>query len=238
MERVWKDIIMQKHLTVKDLPDMERPYEKCMANGAESLSDAELISVIIRTGSHGEKSVDLANRILNAGSHGVLNLIYLSMPDLKKIKGIGTVKAIQLKCAAELSKRLSMASRYQEAVLDSAASIAGYYMERLRHEKKEISLLTMFNTRNILICDEVISVGTSNASLMSPSEIFRTSLLKGAEYIVLLHNHPSGNPRPSTADQNVTLRLKECGSIIGIPLMDHIIIGDNQYFSFKEHNIL
>ena len=229
---------MQKHMTIKELPDYERPYEKCVAKGASSLSDAELISVIIRTGSVGEKSIDLADRILNAGPDGLLNLIYLDIDHLKQIRGIGTVKAVQLKCVAELAKRLAMASRHEEILLDEPASIASYYMERLRHEPKEHLLLAMFNTRNMLLGDELLSVGTSNAALISPGEVYKTALRYHAEYIILLHNHPSGNPDPSTEDINVTMRIKECGKILGGALMDHIIIGDNRYFSFREHNIL
>lgn len=229
---------MQKHMTIKELPDYERPYEKCLAKGAAALSDAELISVIIRSGSPGEKSIDLANRILNAGPDGLLNLFYLEIQELTKLKGIGPVKAVQLKCTAELAKRLSMASRHEKVLLDRPSTIAAYYMERMRHEPKEILLLTMYNARNMLLADEVISVGTSNASLISPGEVFKMALQYHAEYIVLLHNHPSGNPEPSSEDILVTTRIKECGKLLGVLLMDHIIIGDNRYFSFREQDIL
>lgn len=229
---------MTKHMTVKELPDGERPYEKCVKWGARALSDAELLSVIIRTGSVGEKSIDLANRILTAGPHGLLNLIHLELEEMMEIRGIGTVKAVQLKCAAELAKRLSMACRRENVFLDSPSSIASYYMERLRHEHRETLLLTMYNGRNMLLGDEILSVGTSNASLVSPGEVFRTALKSHAEYIVLLHNHPSGNPEPSSEDVNITTRIKECGKLLGILLMDHVIIGDNRYFSFRERGIL
>lgn len=229
---------MQKHMTIKEMPDFERPYEKCIAKGAQSLSDAELISVIIRTGSQGERSLDLANRILNAGPDGLLNLVYLNMEELTRLRGIGNVKAVQLKCVAELSKRLAMQRRRQEIVLDRPDTIASYYMERLRHESRELLLLTMYNTRNMLIADEVISIGTADSSLVSPREIFQSALQNHASYIVMLHNHPSGNPEPSNEDINVTIRIKQCGELLGILLMDHIIIGDNRYFSFREQQAL
>lgn len=225
-------------MTIKEMPDFERPYEKCMENGAVSLSDAELISVIIRTGSQGEKSLDLANRILQTGPDGLLNLIYLDIGQLMEIRGIGKVKAVQLKCVAELAKRLAMQSRREEIVLQNPATIAAYYMERLRHESREILLLTMYDTQNRLIRDEVISVGTADSSLVSPGEIFKCALLHQASYIVLLHNHPSGNPEPSSEDINVTIRIRQCGELLGILLMDHIIIGDNRYFSFREQETL
>lgn len=229
---------MQKSMTIKELPDYERPYEKCLAKGPSALSDAELISVIIRTGIQGERSVDLANRILNAGPDGLLNLIYLDMDKLMKIRGIGMVKAVQLKCAGELAKRISMASRHKEIILKNPSTIASYYMERLRHEPKEILLLTMFDSKNMLIGEEVLSVGTSRAALISPGEIYKTALLAHAEYIVLLHNHPSGNPEPSNEDVKVTLKIKKCGELLDVLLMDHIIIGDNRYFSFREQGVL
>lgn len=229
---------MQKTMTIKELPDYERPYEKCVAKGAAALSDAELISVIIRTGIQGEKSVDLANRILNAGPDGLLNLIYLGIDELIKIRGIGIVKAVQLKCAGELAKRISMASRHKEVLLNRPDTIASYYMERMRHEPKEVLLLTMYDSKNMLLGEEVLSVGTSNAALISPGEVYKTALSARAEYIVLLHNHPSGNPKPSSEDIEVTMRIKRCGELLGVLLMDHIIIGDNRYFSFREQNIL
>lgn len=229
---------MQKNLTMKDLPDLERPYEKCMKKGPSALSDAELISVIIRTGATGERSTDLADRVLNAGPDGLLNLVYMDMESLKQIRGIGPVKAVQLKCAGELSRRIASCSRHISPILSCAREIASYYMEHMRHEPKEIVLLVMLDRKNMLLGDEVISVGTSNTSLISPGEIFKTALLKRAEYIVLVHNHPSGDPEPSNGDIRVTFQIKECGKLLGVPLMDHVIIGDNRYFSFREQDVL
>lgn len=229
---------MQKNMTVKELPDTERPYEKCLMYGAEVLTDAELISVIIRTGSRGERCVDLAHRILNAGPDGLLNLLQLDVKQLTKIHGIGNVKAVQLKCVGELAKRIASTRRRQQVVLESPESIASYYMERMRHEAQEILMLAMFDSKSMLIGEKVISVGTSNAALISPREIYRTALQEQAVYIVILHNHPSGNPEPSREDVQVTRKIKQSGEILDILLMDHIIIGDNRYFSFREQDIL
>ncbi|MCD7981572.1 MAG: DNA repair protein RadC [Clostridiales bacterium] len=229
---------MEKNLTMKELPDPEKPYEKCMRQGPAALSDAELISVIIRTGSRGEKSTDLAARVLSAGPDGLLNLIHLDTEDFMRIHGIGRVKAIQLKCAGELSRRISAATRHREPLFSGPDEIAAFYMERLRHEGKEILMLALFDRKNMLLGDEVVSIGTSNASLISPGEIYRTALQKKAEFIILLHNHPSGSPEPSREDISVTSRIRECGDLLEIPLMDHIIIGDNCYFSFREHGLL
>lgn len=229
---------MQKNMTVKELPDTERPYEKCLMYGAEALTDSELISVIIRTGSRGERCVDLAHRILNAGPDGLLNLLQLDVKQLTKIHGIGNVKAIQLKCVGELAKRIASTRRRQQVVLESPESIASYYMERMRHETQEILMLAMFDSKSMLIGEKVISVGTCNAALISAREIYRTALQEQAVYIVILHNHPSGNPEPSREDIQVTRKIKQSGEILDILLMDHIIIGDNRYFSFREQDIL
>lgn len=229
---------MQNSTKMKDLPESEKPYEKCLSKGAESLSDAELIAVILRTGSQNEQALDLAKRILMLPPGGILNLEYLTAAQLQKLYGIGAVKAIQLKCVAEISKRIAMTSRRNSVMLNDASSIAAYYMERMRHETKENLLLSMFDSNSKLIGDQTISVGTCNASLISPREVFLQALDRQAVYVVLLHNHPSGNPKPSEEDIKVTKRIKECGKLLGVPLMDHIIVGDNCYYSFHENGIL
>lgn len=229
---------MNQHLTVKELPESEKPYEKCLRFGAEYLSDAELLAVIIRTGTAGRKSVDVAQDLLSRGEKSLLNLYRFSIRELKTIPGIGMVKAIQLKCLAEITKRMTKATRIREISLSSASSVAAYYMEELRHEDREKLILSMFDAQCVLLGDEVISVGTVNASLVSPREVFLRALMKQAVHIILLHNHPSGMPLPSTQDKLVTRRILEGGELLGIHLSDHIIIGDNQYFSFKEEHLL
>jgi len=227
-----------KHLTVKELPESEKPYEKCLRYGVEYLSDAELLAVIIRTGKEGRQSIDLARELLSRKNGNLLNLHTMSMDEMTEISGIGKVKAIQLKCLAEITKRLAKAVREREVTLNQASSIAAYYMEELRHEEREKILLCMFDSKYALLGDTVISVGTVNSSLVSPREIFREALAAKAVYIVILHNHPSGMPIPSKQDQLVTRRIRECGELLGIQLSDHIIIGDNRYFSFKEEDLL
>lgn len=229
---------MKEHLTVKELPESEKPYEKCLQYGAEYLSDAELLAVIIRSGTTGKKSIEVAQDLLSRREKNLLNLYHYSIAELTEIAGIGKVKAIQLKCLAEISKRMAKATRNHEVVLSSAASVASYYMEELRHEDREKLLLCMFDIKSALIGDEIISVGTVNASLVSPREIFKQALQAKAVQIILLHNHPSGIPTPSEQDRLVTRRILECGELLGIRLVDHIIIGDNMYFSFKEENLL
>lgn len=229
---------MNHHLTVKELPESEKPYEKCLHYGAEYLSDAELLAVIIRSGTTERTSIDVAQDILNRKGKSILNLYHLSLNELMDIPGIGKVKAVQLKCLAEINKRMTKATRLKEVRLDSARSVASYYMEEMRHEDRERLMLCMFDSQCTLLGDELISIGTVNASLVSPREIFKRALMHQAVYIILLHNHPSGVPMPSTQDQIVTKRVWQCGEMLGVQLSDHIIIGDNKYFSFKEENLL
>lgn len=226
------------NITSKQLPESERPYEKCLARGAEFLSDAELLAVIIRTGTNGNTAVEVAKQILEAKSGNLLVVHEMSLMELQQIPGIGKVKAIQLKCVAELSKRIAMSSRAHDVVLQNARSVAYYYMERLRHEEREHVLLCMFDSKCRLIQDTVVSVGTVNASLVSPREIFLKALEYHAVHIILVHNHPSGDILPSRQDIQITRQLLEGGRILGIALSDHIIIGDNQYFSFREQEML
>lgn len=229
---------MKQNLTVKELPETERPYEKLLERGAQSLSDAELIAIFIRCGYHGAKAVDVAQELLMQRPGGILNLYELSMEEMRNINGIGKVKAIELKAVAELSKRLSQQSRRKDIRLNNAETVAAYYMEQLRHERKEKLILAMFDSDCHLIRDTVLSVGTVNASLVSAREIFIEALRQQAVAVILLHNHPSGNPHPSIQDQKATEQVAKCGRMLGIQLSDHIIIGDHQYFSFKERGLL
>ncbi len=230
---------MKQSNTIKEIPVTERPYEKCEQRGSASLSDEELLAVLLRTGTRGESALALARHILyHAGETGILGIHQFSMERLMAIKGIGKVKAIQLSCISELAKRLSKAT-YQEALCFSEpGSIARYYMEDLRHEKQELMKLLMLNTKARLIGETNISKGTVNASLITPRELFIEALQKNAVSIVIMHNHPSGDPTPSREDMLITKRILDAGALIGIELLDHIIIGNNQYISFREEGLL
>ena len=226
------------NITPKELPESERPYEKCLSRGAEFLSDAELLAVILRTGSPGENVLDLARRILAQRPGNLLVLYESSMQQLLKLPGIGRVKAIQLKCVAELSKRIAATRRTCDIVMNDAHTVADYYMESLRHEQKEQLIVCMFDGRCHLIGDVTLSIGTVNASLVSPREIFLKALEYHAVHIILLHNHPSGLSLPSQQDRQVTQQITACGKMLGIELSDHIIIGDKQYYSFREQEMI
>lgn len=229
---------MNTHITMKEMPESEQPFEKCFRYGAQVLSDAELLAVILRNGTKNMTALQLAQLFLSKKDKNLLNLVSMPIEEMQKIPGIGRVKAAQLKCIAELAGRITRTSRAKSVKLNEPGSIAAYYMESLRHESKEKLLLAMFDAKCSLLGDEVISVGTVTNSLVSPREIFLKALEYKAVHIVLLHNHPSGDPAPSEADRRVTQRILECGTIMGIALADHIIIGDNRYISFRENGLL
>jgi DNA repair protein RadC len=228
------------HFTLKEMPISERPYEKCEKYGTGSLSDAELLAAIIRTGSKEERAVELAAHILNYSTEtkGLAGLNYMTMEDLMKIHGIGKVKAIQILCITELTKRMAKATKETGVKLDSPDAVAEYYMQDMRHLTREELVLIMMDSKSKIIKDMIISMGSVNASIVAPREIYLIALKFNAVNIILLHNHPSGDPTPSKEDINITVRIKEAGTLIGIKLMDHIIIGDNRYVSLKEKGIL
>ncbi len=229
-----------KHLTLKELPVSERPYEKCEQYGAKFLSDAELIAVIIKSGSKGERSIEVANHVLNYSKDmpGLQSLNYLTLEDLMTIRGIGKVKAIQLLCVAELTKRMARQQRGMSPCFSSPEMIADYYMQEMRCLEYEQTILVLLDTKCHRMKDFVISKGTVNSSLIEPREVLITALKNKAVQVVLLHNHPSGDITPSNADVRITKRLKVAFDVIGIPLLDHIIIGDNSYMSFQEQGLL
>ena len=230
---------MYQENTMKEISESERPYEKCERSGAGSLSDAELLAALLRTGTKGENALGLARRILYAsGEGGLLNIHHFSIEQLKEIKGVGRVKAVQIACISELAKRLAKAKACEMLQFTCPSSIARYYMEDMRHERQELMKLLMLNSKSRLIGESDISKGTVNASLITPRELLIEALQKNAVSIIVLHNHPSGDPVPSREDILLTKRIREAGQLIGIELLDHIIIGNNCYISFAEKGLL
>lgn len=226
--------------TMKEIPGPDRPYEKCERLGAEALTDAELLSIIIRTGARGEHSLALAQKILSLNEPaGILGLLHLSLPELTAVKGIGRVKGLQLLCIGELSKRIWKTLAVQETKhYESPEEIAAFYMEDMRHMEQEELHLMMFNTKNMLIRESCLFRGTVNASVASSREIFIEALRYHAVRLALVHNHPSGDSSPSREDIGLTEKVERAGELLGLTLLDHVIIGDNSYFSFKERGML
>lgn len=231
--------MQNKFLSVKELPFSERPYERCIKYGAGVLSDAELLAVIIRTGSKNERSVDLAGRILNSSQSysGLIALNHLRYHELIKIKGIGSVKAVQLLCVAELSKRIALSVRDATAGLNNPEDAAWYYMESMRHLEREQLRVVFLDTKHRILSEKIMFEGTVGMSIMEPREILIEALKANAVNFIILHNHPSGDPTPSSQDISATSRIYEAGKLIGIHLSDHIIIGDNKYVSMKSYGL-
>ena len=224
-----------KHDISKQLPKDIQPYERCMEQGAGALNNAELLAVILRTGSVGENSLELASRLLAIES--LSGLVSMTVAQLTKIRGIGKVKATQLQCIGELSRRLSV-SRQQGIVLDSPQAVGNYYMNRLKDERQEQVLLVFLNNKGALIRDLVLTKGTVNQTILSPREVFIEAFRYQAVKIILIHNHPSGDPTPSAEDVAVTRQIQKAGELTAIPLLDHIIIGDGRFISLKERGYI
>lgn len=224
---------------MKELPVHERPYEKCMRYGPQALQDAELLAVILRTGTKGKSSLELAGEILRRkNGSGLLALYHMSQKELAAIPGIGKVKAVQLQCIGELSKRISRMEARKELMFDHPSTIASYFMEKLRHEEQEQVYLLTLDKKNHLLGEKCISVGTVDTSILSPREILIEALRIQAVNLILIHNHPSGDPTPSGADFLLTDRIGEAADLIGLHLIDHIVIGDHRYVSFRQAGYL
>lgn len=228
-------------LKMKDLPVCERPYEKLEEYGPEMLSNAELLAIIIKTGSRNETSVALAQRILkqDKSNKGLAFLHDIGLEELRRINGIGRVKAIQIKALAELSKRMS--STYtsgKRVVIRTPEDVSKLLMEEMRHLKKEVFKVILLNAKNHMIRCMDISVGSLTASIVHPREVFSEAVKSGCAGLLFVHNHPSGDPEPSTEDVDTTLRLVDSGKILGIKVLDHVIIGDGRYVSLKEKGLM
>lgn len=217
------------------------PYERFMTLGPGSLTEEELLAIIIRTGTRTATPMEIAAKVLSIGGareQGLNSLYHVSLQELMKIDGIGEVKAVKLKCLAELSRRMASDRTMKKLIFTEPESIAAHYMEQLCHEEKEQVLMVSLNHRMKLVDETVISVGTVNSSLLSSRDIFIHALRQGAVNILILHNHPGGDPTPSGADLLITDKIRRAGQLLDIKLLDHIIIGDHSYVSFKEKKLL
>ncbi|MFZ5965934.1 MAG: RadC family protein [Bacillota bacterium] len=227
-----------RHLTIKNMAESERPREKLLQHGVNGLSNSELLAILIRTGTKDFSAIDLAQRILAFRHDGIQFLTDCTIQELSEIKGIGISKACQIIASIELGKRIAKAGGNKKNSIQSPKDAADIVMEEMRYYKKEYFKIIILNTKNEIISIENISVGSLNASLVHPREVFVEAIRKSGAAIILLHNHPSGNSYPSSEDISITNRLVEAGKIIGIEVLDHIIIGDGKYTSLKELSII
>lgn len=225
----------------KQKTQADLPYEKFLRLGAECLSEAELLAIILRTGTRNCPALELAKKVLSLSKgkeKGLNALHHVTLPELMGISGIGEVKAVKIKCIAELSKRMAMEKASCGLRFDTPQTVASYFMEELRHEEKEKILLLSLDNKLHLIEKYVLSIGTVNASLLSPREVFVQAVKCQASHVMLLHNHPSGDALPSRQDIQITRKIKEAGELVDIPVVDHIIIGNGSYTSLKEKGLL
>ena len=222
-------------------PGSEQPYERFLACGPGSLSNAELLGIILRTGTKGISAVELGRRVLSLGESGggsLSSLSRLSMKDLRSIPGIGEVKAVKLLCLSEIARRIVREKVHSARRFDCAPAIAEYYMEEMRHLEVERTVVLHLDSKMNFLGEDVLTVGTVSGALISPREIYIRALKRQAVQIVLLHNHPSGDPTPSKEDIDVTGKVEMAGRIVGIRLADHIIIGDLCYSSMHEMGLI
>ncbi len=224
-------------LKVKDWPSSERPRERLIRYGAESLSDAQLLAIILRTGGGGKGVLALAMELLDRFK-GLREIDCASLRDLSGVKGLGIAKIAQLKAAFALGRRLMSESLEGNAAFSSSRTVYSYYAPRFKNLKKEVFLSLLLDTKNRLIREVKVSEGTLTNSLIHPREAFREAIRESAAAILFVHNHPSGDPEPSRDDVAVTERLKATGDIIGINVLDHVIIGDGRYVSLREKGIV
>lgn len=221
---------------IKEMPRHLRPRERSMDVGMNNLSDQELLAIIIRSGYREHTAIDVSMNLLNR--YGSLkNISQLTVEDLCKIKGIGIDKSIMLKAAFEIGKRSKFEKLEKKQILSSKD--ASLVLENnLRGLNKEHFIILMLNTKNFLLGVETVSIGSLNSSIVHPRELFKSAINKSAAAIILAHNHPSGDATPSREDIEVTKRIKSGGQLLGIDVIDHIIIGDNCYYSFKEEKMI
>lgn len=220
-------------MRINELADNQKPRERLLSYGASHLSHAELLAILINTGRKGSSSLDIANELLKTVGN-LKELKRLSISDLNKIKGVGLYKALILKAAFELGERMHSGSVDDKIQISSPKDVADFMMGKMEHLTQEKFIALFLNSKNVIIKQKTIFIGTLNSSIVHPREIFSEAVKCASNAIIVLHNHPSGDVTPSTEDIKTTERLKKCGQVLGIDLLDHIIIGDHTYLSMVE----
>ncbi|MFC7393189.1 RadC family protein [Scopulibacillus cellulosilyticus] len=229
--------MLEEVLMIRDVPKEERPRERLIKEGAHVLSNQELLAIILRTGTREESVLQLSHRLLHK-FEGLTLLKEASVEELESVKGIGKTKAVQLIAAIELGRRVSQLRNEERYVIRSPEDGAKYVMEDMRFLAQEHFVCLYLNTKNQVLYQKTIFIGSLNASIVHPREVFKEALRRSAASIICFHNHPSGDPTPSREDIEVTKRLVECGMLLGIDVLDHIIIGDQIFISLKEKGIV
>ena len=221
---------------IQDIPEEERPRERLIRNGPESLSNAELLGIILRTGSREENVVNLCSRILTEYSIKQLSLANISR--LMQVHGVGKAKAAQISAVFELARRLETFVEEPKRKVCSPKDVYTLMYPKMREQKKEKFITLCLDTKNQILREEVVSVGSLNASIVHPREVFKSALMESSASVIMVHNHPSGDPSPSREDIMVTEKMVEGGKILGIDVLDHIIIGEGRYVSLKDEGFV
>lgn len=225
-------------MNIRELPESERPREKLLKAGRENLSTAEILAILIRSGSGKRSALDIAADVMSLNKNGIKFLAECRPEELAEVKGIGMAKACEILAAAELGKRIASTPREKGPIIASAGDIADIFMERMRYYNKEHFISLLINAKGEIIEEAKISIGDLCSSSTHPREVFVDAVRRSAGSVIFLHNHPSGDPEPSETDVQTTVRLMEAGELLGIPVLDHIIIGDGRFVSMKARGLI
>jgi DNA repair protein RadC len=238
--------MVRRSLRISDLGESDRPRERLVRLGAAALSNAELVAILLRTGTRGASALDVAHRVLASGREGLVepgepepglrHLVIGTLEELRQVAGVGLAKAVQLKAAVELGRRIATSQAVRVSVR-SPRDVSTLVMEEMRFLDREQFRVVLLDAKNHVLGVRVVSVGSLSSSIVHPREIFKEAIARSSAAVILVHNHPSGDPTPSQEDVEVTRRLIEEGRLLGIEVLDHVVVGDNRYVSFKEKGI-
>lgn len=224
-------------VTIRNLPESARPRERLWRDGPSALTETELLAIVLRTGSKAGSALDLAQYLLGT-FHGLARLAGVALEELSAVKGMGPAKAAQVAAALELGRRLGGTVDASRPTVNAPEDAARLVMAQMRHLDREEFRVILLDTKNRLIQNETVAIGTLNSSGVQPREVFKNAIRRSAAAVILVHNHPSGDPTPSCEDVALTRRLVQAGELIGIEILDHIIIGDNRYVSLKAERLI
>ena len=217
-------------MKIREMPEDSQPRERLIKNGTQVLSDAELLAIIFQKGTKQENAIDMSNRLIS--KYGVDKLSSCSLQELQKIKGIGQAKACQIVALFEFNKRHNFAKANGKSI-SRTKDVYDYCSPKLSSLDKEYLMILHLDSKNRVLKDEIISIGTLNNTLIHPREVFKSAIKESSNSIILVHNHPSGDPTPSKADEEMTKRLFDAGDLLGIKILDHVIIGKDEFYSFR-----
>ncbi len=218
-------------MKIAEISPENRPRERLKRDGIETLSNAEILAIILQKGNRKENVIDMSNRLIS--TYSINKLSNCSLQELQQINGIGEVKAMQIQAVFELQKRTQ--TDRTKTIIKSAKDVYEYCKPKIGDKLKEYFMILLLDTKNKIIKDETISIGTLNSSIIHPREVFKTAIKESANSIILVHNHPSGDPEPSQEDEEITKELTKAGELIGIKVLDHVIIGKDEWYSFKDN---